>query len=88
MKLLVTGGAGCIGGVVVAQLVAVGHEVTVADDLSTDYADVLSPGVDFARVVASSALARAELGWTPTKPDLHTIVDDAWAFFRTRQIMP
>jgi UDP-glucose 4-epimerase len=50
MKLLVTGGAGYIGGVVVAQLVAAGHDVTVADDLSTGYADTLPPVADFARV--------------------------------------
>jgi UDP-glucose 4-epimerase len=35
VKLLVTGGAGYIGGVVAAQLAAAGHTVTVADDLST-----------------------------------------------------
>src|SRR5689334_17137856 len=50
MKLLVTGGAGYIGGVVVAQLVAAGHAVTVADDLSTGHADTLPPGVALARV--------------------------------------
>ena len=35
MRLLVTGGAGYIGSVVAAQLIAAGHEVTVLDDLST-----------------------------------------------------
>jgi UDP-glucose 4-epimerase len=35
-------------------------------------------------VVASSAKAHRELGWTPAKPDLHTIVADAWQFYRTR----
>jgi UDP-glucose 4-epimerase len=41
MKLLVTGGAGYVGGVVVvvvAQLVAASHDVTVAENLSTGYA--------------------------------------------------
>ena len=42
------------------------------------------PG-DPAQLVASSARARGELGWVPLKPDLHTIVADAWTFFRTRQ---
>jgi UDP-glucose 4-epimerase len=50
VKLLVTGGAGNIGGVVVAQLVAAGHDVTVADDLSTGYADAVPAGVALARV--------------------------------------
>jgi len=35
MRLLVTGGAGYIGSVVSARLVADGHEVVVLDDLST-----------------------------------------------------
>ena len=38
MRLLVTGGAGYIGAVVVAQLVAAGHDVEVLDDLSTGHA--------------------------------------------------
>ncbi|TDC81438.1 UDP-glucose 4-epimerase GalE [Micromonospora sp. KC606] len=38
---------------------------------------------DPAELVASSALARAELGWTPQKPTLHDMVADAWAFYRT-----
>jgi len=49
MKLLVTGGAGYIGSVVAAQLVAAGHEVTVLDDLSTGHADAVPPGARFAR---------------------------------------
>lgn len=47
MKLLVTGGAGYIGSVVAAQLVAAGHEVTVLDDLSTGHPDAVPPGARF-----------------------------------------
>ncbi|MBQ1025115.1 UDP-glucose 4-epimerase GalE [Micromonospora sp. C95] len=39
---------------------------------------------DPAELVASSALARAELGWEPRKPTLHDIVTDAWVFYRTQ----
>ncbi|MFV2103283.1 UDP-glucose 4-epimerase GalE [Micromonospora sp. LOL_024] len=41
---------------------------------------------DPAELVASSALARAELGWQPRKPTLHDMVTDAWAFHRTRSV--
>ncbi|WP_254910067.1 UDP-glucose 4-epimerase GalE [Micromonospora sp. NBS 11-29] len=37
---------------------------------------------DPAELVASSALARDELGWVPAKPTLHNMVGDAWAFYR------
>jgi UDP-glucose 4-epimerase len=40
------------------------------------------PGV----LVASSARARAELGWKPTHTDLDGIVADAWAFARSRAV--
>jgi UDP-glucose 4-epimerase len=49
MKVLVTGGAGYIGSVVAAQLVAAGHEVTVLDDLSTGHADAVPTGVTFVK---------------------------------------
>ena len=41
MKLLVTGGAGYVGSVVAAQLVAQGHSVVVFDDLSTGHPDAV-----------------------------------------------
>lgn len=37
-------------------------------------------GGDPATLIASSDCAVAELGWTPTRSDLTTIVSDAWAF--------
>ena len=49
MRLLVTGGAGYIGSVVAAQLVAAGHEVVVLDDLSTGHADAVPAGAVFIR---------------------------------------
>jgi UDP-glucose 4-epimerase len=47
MKLLVTGGAGYIGGIVGALLVSAGHEVTVLDDLSTGHRDGVPSGAAF-----------------------------------------
>jgi UDP-glucose 4-epimerase len=49
MRVLVTGGAGYIGSVVAAQLVAAGHDVTVLDDLSTGFADAVPPGATFVK---------------------------------------
>jgi UDP-glucose 4-epimerase len=47
MRVLVTGGAGYIGSVVGAQLVAAGHDVVVLDDLSTGHAGAVPPGATF-----------------------------------------
>ena len=44
MRVLVAGGAGYIGSVVTAALLAEGHEVTVLDDLSTGHADAVPSG--------------------------------------------
>jgi UDP-glucose 4-epimerase len=44
MRVLVTGGAGYIGSVVAAQLLADGNEVVVVDDLSTGFADAVPQG--------------------------------------------
>ncbi|MGI5338407.1 UDP-glucose 4-epimerase GalE [Streptomyces sp. CA-181903] len=44
---LVTGGAGYIGSVVAAHLVAAGHRVTVLDDLSTGHRDAVPQGARF-----------------------------------------
>ena len=50
MKLLVTGGAGYIGGVVTHALVDAGHQVVVLDDLSTGFAETIPDGVEFHRL--------------------------------------
>ncbi|MFD2090281.1 UDP-glucose 4-epimerase GalE [Blastococcus deserti] len=50
MRLLVAGGAGYIGSVVTAALLADGHEVTVLDDLSTGHADAVPSGASLAAV--------------------------------------
>ncbi len=49
MRLLVTGGAGYIGGVVVDKLIAAGHRVTVLDDLSTGHPDAVPADAAFLR---------------------------------------
>ena len=50
MRVLVAGGAGYIGSVVTAALLAEGHEVTVLDDLSTGHADAVPAGARFVEV--------------------------------------
>ena len=55
MKVLVTGGAGYIGGVVVTQLVAAGHHVTVLDDLSTGHADTVPSAATLHRLDVEDA---------------------------------
>jgi UDP-glucose 4-epimerase len=49
MRVLVTGGAGYIGSVVAAQLIAAGHEVAVLDDLSTGHPDAMPAGATFVK---------------------------------------
>jgi UDP-glucose 4-epimerase len=46
-RILVTGGAGYIGSVVAAQLLAAGHEVLVVDDLSTGHRDAVPADAEF-----------------------------------------
>lgn len=59
MRLLVTGGAGYIGSVVSAQLLDVGHDVVVFDDLSKGHRDAVPEGADFVR---GSLLDHREIG--------------------------
>jgi UDP-glucose 4-epimerase len=62
MRVLVAGGAGYIGSVVTAALLAGGHEVTVLDDLSTGHADAVPAGATLAAVsLQDSAPVLAEV---------------------------
>ncbi len=66
-RILVTGGAGFVGGAVVRRLVASGAEVTVLDDLFTGRTEVLPDGVRFVEgtvtdsAVVDSLVAEAEI---------------------------
>jgi UDP-glucose 4-epimerase len=51
VKVLVTGGAGYVGGVSVDAILAAGHDVVVLDDLSTGYAAIVNAA---ARLVTGS----------------------------------
>jgi UDP-glucose 4-epimerase len=58
VKLLVTGGAGYIGSVAAATLLASDHEVVVLDDLSTGHRDAVPAGATF---VAEGLAAAGEI---------------------------
>ncbi|BAD58628.1 UDP-glucose 4-epimerase GalE [Nocardia farcinica] len=63
MKLLVTGGAGYVGGVCALVLLEQGHEVVVVDDLTTGNADGVPAGARFVEgdvAEVAPALLRAE----------------------------
>ena len=57
MRVLVTGGAGFVGSVVAAELLASGNRVTVLDDLSTGHRDAVPAGADFVHGSISDAAA-------------------------------
>ncbi len=61
MRLLVTGGAGYIGSVVSAQLLAADHEVTVLDDFSRGHRSAIPEGAEHMEVdlLDRDAVARA-----------------------------
>lgn len=47
MKVLVTGGAGYIGGTVAGRLVSRGHQAVIFDNFSHSRRELLPPGIDF-----------------------------------------
>ncbi len=61
MKILVTGGAGYIGGTVAALLAAQGHKTIVIDNLSHGRLDLLPPGVEFIQMELADRPALEEL---------------------------
>ena len=87
MKILVTGGAGYIGSVVVADLIKLGHQVKVFDDLSTGHEDAIDPAATFIngsmldKLALASALhnceavihfaAKSLVGESVTNPELY-----------------
>ncbi|MDP9091834.1 MAG: UDP-glucose 4-epimerase GalE [Actinomycetota bacterium] len=74
MRLLVTGGAGYVGSVVTARLLAAGHDVIVVDDLSTGHADAVPAGATFHRAQLtdlSGVLDAAALDGTTLDGVLH-----------------
>lgn len=76
MRLLVAGGAGYIGSVVTAALLADGHEVTVLDDLSTGHADAVPAGA-----------ALAEVSLHDSAPVLADVRPDAVLHFAARSLV-
>lgn len=62
MKVLVTGGAGYVGGVSADALLAAGHDVVVLDDLSTGHGSAVNPDATLVRgSYADEAATRALL---------------------------
>ncbi|MFJ9080740.1 UDP-glucose 4-epimerase GalE [Streptomyces sp. NPDC102278] len=62
-RYLVTGGAGYIGSVVAARLLAAGHRVTVLDDLTTGMSEAVPEGADFVRGGVAQAAALLDTGY-------------------------
>src|SRR5258708_12193568 len=48
-NILVTGGAGYVGSICCAELLRLGHQVTVVDDLSTGFRDAVPQGAGFVK---------------------------------------
>lgn len=61
MRVLVTGGAGFIGATTAAALLTSGHDVTVADDLSTGHADAVPPEATFHQVDVTDRAAMSPI---------------------------
>ena len=61
MNVLVTGGAGYVGGVSVDAILAAGHDVVVLDDLTTGHAAVVPPGARLVQGTYADEAATREL---------------------------
>lgn len=62
-KYLVTGGAGYVGSVVAAHLLAAGHSVTVLDDLSTGHRAAVPTGAEFVQGRVQDLTTEQGAGW-------------------------
>jgi UDP-glucose 4-epimerase len=60
-NVLVTGGAGYVGSVCCAELLRLGHAVTVVDDLSTGFRDAVPAGATFVKLDVGNAAEITEL---------------------------
>lgn len=60
-RVLVTGGAGYVGSVCCAELLSLGHDVTVVDDLSTGFRDAVPAGATFVELDVGDAGAIRQL---------------------------
>src|SRR5215472_9715585 len=60
-NVLVTGGAGYVGSVCCAELMGLGHAVTVVDDLSTGFQDAVPAGAVLHRLDIGDRSALASL---------------------------
>jgi UDP-glucose 4-epimerase len=79
-KVLVTGGAGYVGSVCCAQLLAGGHDVVVVDDLSTGHADSLPSDLILHRVDIGDPKAMASV--------FSTVRFDAIFHFAAKALVP
>ena len=62
MRVLVTGGAGYVGSIVTEDLLSLGHEIVVYDNLTTGHVDAVVDGARFVRgELADEAAVRAVL---------------------------
>jgi UDP-glucose 4-epimerase len=79
-NILVTGGAGYVGGVCCSELIAMGHRVVIVDDLSTGHADTVPRGVQLQVADIGNRIALREL--------FSTTRFDAIFHFAARALIP
>src|ERR1700740_865265 len=78
-RILVTGGAGYVGSVCGAELISLGHSVTVLDDLSTGHREAIPNGADF---------CECDIGSPEVADLLHKQRFDAVFHFAAKALIP
>ena len=76
-SILVLGGAGYIGSHTVYELIAVGENVVVVDNLETGFRKAVHQDANFIREISGTRHLEI-LGWKPKFDDLETIITTAW----------